>query len=418
MLRKAAVLFIAAVLFFVMTGCDIQIGDRNTVTILISPWDSLTEKEFDRYIVQAVHQKYPEIQIKKLVKPITQETFNDFKTKGTTPDIIITASPFLQDLKPFGFLHNIEALLQQSGFDTSRLDPMALESVAIEGGDKYLTAVPFIRQFNALYFNKDIFDKFHVPYPQDGMTWQDAAQLAAKVTRLEGGVQYRGLEADKIVRPASALRPVYVDPRTKQSIVVNDTWKLVFETIKPIYDIPGNKEITELTDAFQQFFGEGRLAMLGGLNWLHSIEQMDVKFKWDLASYPVFKQAPGAGMQLDAHVMVITETSKNKDKAAKIVQTVLSDEVQLDVSKNGRVSVLADDKVKRAFGESMDLLKGKNAQAIYKTAPTKPIEPSPYNGPGGVIMAEAMRDAVLRGKTIDKVLQEANENMNLYLYMK
>jgi hypothetical protein len=163
-------------------------------------------EEFDRFIAQPVARKYPAIRIRKLVKPITEKTHNEFKKNGIVPDVILTTSSALLDLKPLGYLSDIGPLLATSGFDLGRLELNAVESVKVASGQEVLVGIPFIRQFNALYYNKDIFNKFNVPYPNDGMTWREAAALAARVTNKDGETQFRGLEPDIVVRPASALR--------------------------------------------------------------------------------------------------------------------------------------------------------------------------------------------------------------------
>ncbi|NOU90117.1 extracellular solute-binding protein [Paenibacillus sp. LMG 31460] len=43
-----------------------------------------------------------------------------------------------------------------------------------------------------LYYNKDIFDKFGISYPRNGMTWDEVYDLAKKLNRTEDGISYRG----------------------------------------------------------------------------------------------------------------------------------------------------------------------------------------------------------------------------------
>lgn len=52
-----------------------------------------------------------------------------------------------------------------------------------------------IAMINAsIYYSKDIFDKFALPYPKNGMTIDETYELAKRMTRLDNGVQYRGFE--------------------------------------------------------------------------------------------------------------------------------------------------------------------------------------------------------------------------------
>ncbi|MCC2683382.1 MAG: family 1 extracellular solute-binding protein [Paenibacillaceae bacterium] len=419
MKRITLLLLALATGFTITSGCSISgDDDPNSVKIWITPWDTLAKEEFDRYITEAVAKKYPDIQIKKLEKPITEKTLNEWKPKGIVPDLIVTRSTYLSDLKPLGLLNDVQPVLDEAGFDPNRLDPNALESVKNASGGEFLAGIPFTRQFNALYYNKDIFDKFKVPYPKDGLTWQEVAEVASKVTKKEGETQYRGMEPDLIGVPASELRAAYFDRQTGQPLVNNTTWRTVFSAIKPIYDIPGNEEKTEVGGAFHQFFEEKRLAMVGGENWLRELEGMKDLPNWDMASYPTFREAPSVGPQFDSHVMVVTEKSKHKKEAGQIIETLLSNEVQTDMSKNGRVSVLSSGAIRDVFGSEGPLLNGKNIQALFKTTPAKPIVPMENDHEAGIVMDTAMRQAVMAKQDVDQVLGEALDSMNLFMYLK
>jgi multiple sugar transport system substrate-binding protein len=385
---------------------------------VILPWNSLTDEEFERFIAQPVSRKYPAVRIRKLVKPITEKTHNEFKKNGIVPDVILTTSSALLDLKPLGYLSDIGPLLTTSGFDLGRLEPNAVESVKAAGGQGVLVGIPFIRQFNALYYNKDIFNKFDVPYPNDGMTWREAAALAARVTKKDGETQIRGLEPDIVVRPASALRVNYIAGHTRQAMVNNESWRKVFDMLKQIYGIPGNQGLTELREAYEQFFEQKQLAMLGGINWLHDLEALRNPPDWDIVSYPTFDEAPATGPQFDGHVLVVTEPSRHKLEAAHVLDILLSDDVQTSLAQNGMVSVLADNKMKTVFGSSVPLYRQKNMQAVFKTSPAIPNVPTESDQPAGVIMSEAIRKMVLHGKTVEQTLKDAEDQINLYLYLK
>jgi ABC-type glycerol-3-phosphate transport system substrate-binding protein len=65
------------------------------------------------------------------------------------------------ELFAYDLMTDITPLVKQTATD--------LNQVASDDG--WLVGIPFTQQFSALYYNKDIFDKFGVSYPKDGMTW-------------------------------------------------------------------------------------------------------------------------------------------------------------------------------------------------------------------------------------------------------
>jgi multiple sugar transport system substrate-binding protein len=140
--------------------------------------------------------------------------------------------------------------------------------------------------------------------------------------------------------------------------------------------------------------------------------------RWDLVSYPVWPEAPGLGMRIDAHVMALTSTSKHKDEAFLVMSTLVSDEVQMALSRNGRFSILKDQKIRDSFGADIDFLKGKNVQAIYKTKPAKSFPPTKYDSLAMSAINQALDDIMKKGKDINTVLREAEEKANKQIMEK
>ena len=48
--------------------------------------------------------------------------------------------------------------------------------------DGKIYGIPFRKDNNLIYYNKDLFDKAGVPYPEDGMTMAEYHELAARMT--------------------------------------------------------------------------------------------------------------------------------------------------------------------------------------------------------------------------------------------
>jgi multiple sugar transport system substrate-binding protein len=92
------------------------------------------------------------------------------------------------DLTPF---------IKKFNFDMNRFDPQVLATIRTysdQGGFEFL---PESMTTLVLMYNKDIFDHFGVAFPKDRMTWEQTKELAAKVSRSEGGKDYFGFGMDK-----------------------------------------------------------------------------------------------------------------------------------------------------------------------------------------------------------------------------
>ncbi|MDF2715158.1 MAG: extracellular solute-binding protein family 1 [Paenibacillus sp.] len=86
---------------------------------------------------------------------------------------------------------DITELVRKHKLDLNRFEPASLQIMRQMNGGK-LNALPINLLYLVLVYNKDIFDKFGEPYPRDGMTWEEAVQIAKKLTRNDAGVQYMG----------------------------------------------------------------------------------------------------------------------------------------------------------------------------------------------------------------------------------
>jgi multiple sugar transport system substrate-binding protein len=383
-----------------------------TVRVGVKSTGYLSNEEFQRYFVEPVKKKFPWITPEWVT--YSNSSLPQMVAIGDAPDIVITNNvngmPQMEELALAG---SIEDLIKAHKLDVSRIETFALDALKVASQRDELVGIPYTRHFGALYYNKDIFDKFAVGYPKDGMTWPQVTELARQVTRMEGGVQYRGLEPNVPERLASQLSLGFVDPKKKVATFNSDPWKKVLKQLVDIYSIPGNTQITTKAQGSQLFVKDRTLAMLAEVNIIfESGLDKATDLNWDIASFPVWPEAPGVGMSPDTHVMVLSQTSKVKDDAFRVIATVVSDEVQMDMSRRGRFSVLKDPKIKQAFGQDMAFMKGKNIQAVYKTELAKPYEQTLYDTIAMSAIQKELSNVVLKGKDLNTALRDAEESVN------
>lgn len=93
-----------------------------------------------------------------------------------------------------GLTEDLNPYVKQFNMDLNRIDPIVLDTVRKTSGDGKLLGIPISGNVVMMYYNKDIFDRFAVPYPKDGMTWDEVYDLARQLTRSDGAVKYRGFD--------------------------------------------------------------------------------------------------------------------------------------------------------------------------------------------------------------------------------
>ncbi|MFE5322080.1 ABC transporter substrate-binding protein [Paenibacillus sp. NPDC056579] len=382
-----------------------------TIRVGIKSQGYLTEDEFKRYITEPVKKKYPWITVEMSIYNAKGSKLSELVAAGNVPDIVITNNvngmPEFLDLD---LVTPLDELIQKHRLDLSRLEPQAVEAVKAATQRQDITALPYARNFHALYYNKDIFDKFAVPYPKDGMTWDQVTELAKKLTRDDNGTAYRGLMPNVPERLAAQLSAPFVNPATNKAGIETPEWKRVLDMTTAIHSIPGNSPILFNKEASDLFYKERTLAMLADINLLGDLSAFQ-DFHWDMVSFPVWPELPGTSPGIDAHLMVLSKTSSNKDDAFRVISAVLSDEVQMDMSRQGRYSVLKDSKIKDAFGLDLTWMAGKNLKAVNMT-PAKPYAQTVYDKEGITAVRNALKASVKDGKDTNTALREAAEAFN------
>jgi ABC-type glycerol-3-phosphate transport system substrate-binding protein len=329
--------------------------------------------EFTRLYIEPVTKKYPHITL-ELVSANTFKIYDQIIASGELPDLYLSFNGNMPGLKERGLTMDMKPLFQQHKVDLSRFGQNYLDDIqyaATEKGELY--GLPIETGFHALYYNKDIFDKFGVPYPKDGMTMEDALELAKKLTRLDNGIQYRGWDLGSIVRMAQPLGLEYIDRKTEKPMMSSEGWKRVFELGKQIYSIPGNEPSKDANkNRVNGFIKDRSIAMLNETNLFSRLKEAEKEgFNWDVVQHPYYKDRPNIYGNSTVYMVGAVPTTKHMDQVLQVMEVLTSDEVQMNVSKAGRISPLTSDAVQKVFGQNDPSLSGKNVAGIVKSKPVK-----------------------------------------------
>ncbi|MEF3309152.1 extracellular solute-binding protein [Paenibacillus sp. GYB004] len=392
--------------------------DTSPVKLSLFPAVGIEEKDVNRLFIEPVKKKYPHIDI-ELLKPGKGTMIQDLVAAGQPPDLLYTWNGGLSTFQAYDLLVDMTPLAARHGADLSRFEPVVLDSIRVLSGQRELYALPFTVQFNAIYYNKDLFDRFGVPYPSDGMTWEETIELAKRVTRSEGGVSYRGLDPEAVSRLSKPLGITYVNSGKERSAIDTDEWRRVFELARSIYSIPGNKPGNFLNaNAKPAFLKDQNLAMITTINLLNLAleEAAAVGLNWDVAQYPSYKEKPNVYGHVDAHVLAITKTSKHKDQAMQVLQVVTSDEVQLlSARTTARLSPLQNPEMKKQLGADMPFLKGKRLESIFKSSPVPAPAYSRYEDSAVNQIVLKSFEAYFNGQDMNSALRDADQKINRHI---
>ncbi|MFD2114965.1 ABC transporter substrate-binding protein [Paenibacillus yanchengensis] len=372
------------------------------------------QDQFEDRVGQYLKEKFPKLNI-TYINQTDEQRLEQIITSGMEIDMYFsTAGELYEDYIPANLATDLTTLIEKHGIDLDTFDSAYLDQVKV---DDKLHLLPISDSKFVMYYNKDIFDRFGVDYPTDGMTWDQALELSKKLTRNEGGQQYVGLW----LSPKHYLRVAqnsanFVDPETNKATVNNDDWKFIFEKI--FYNFsrdPGvQQKATERWLAHGDFIKDFTMGMYVYTTvWMNDAEN-SLPFNWDVVSVPTFEEYAGLSTQPLANFVGVSATSKKQDTAMQVVKYLVSEEYQTIISKKGMVTPLKTQSVRDAAFEDYEFADSKNVDAVYYGTPAPGRKITRYDE---LVIEEAFAlDAIVeivRGKLdVNTALRQAEEKAN------
>ena len=387
-------------------------GDSEPVHLVVFQHGAnISDEEFRILIAEPVKKKYPHISL-ELIHANQEKTPENLISSGNIPDLVFTNAAGVRLFKELKTAEDLSGLAEKNQFDLNRFEPNVIETIKSIGNEDQLFAVPFSINFTALFYNIDLFDKFGVPYPKDGMTWDEATDLAKQLTRIDNGQQYYGLHPGGVELKAEQLSLPYYDPVSRKALLTSDGWAKVFQAHKAVTDIPGNQPGNAIK-AFQQ---DQTLAMSPAkgarIGELEDLYQQGNPLKWDIVSFPTFREAPRIDAEAATHMLMMTSASKHKDAAFKVLEVVTEEANQAAMNKRGRLTSLKDPKIKENFGSNLQSLKGKNVNAIFYNTPAVNRNHDRFSDLVKSQIGPAINKVVKGEADINTALREAQEAAN------
>jgi len=394
-----------------------KLGDEPLKLTFYSVGATFTDTEFYTLIADPIHKKYPNVTIERITPAATTTPEEVLSTH--VPDIVFGVMQ--QRVIRTGVYEDLRGLIEKHHFDLSRLKPIGINYITdiTKGKGDAILSLPFNINQHIMYYNKDIFDKFGVPYPTEKqLTWDEAVELGAKLTRTENGVNYVGLVVDNLTGLAKSLGLPYVDRETGQAALDTPGWLRVFELLKKIYETPGyvTSEGTwnYTRDNFMKDQNIGmRVAWLANMvGPLEELRQQGVEFNWDIAPAPNFSDHLGQTREAQIHTIGINSQSKHKDEAFQVIAEILSDEGQRILARNGRVPSIINPELEKEYGADIPVLQGKTVQNVFIGEPLQEHYIHPYESEISKRLTEAAEDLAIHGLDVNSAIRKATDAIN------
>lgn len=154
---------------------------QEKITLRVSTWATSEELAMDEMIIDEFERAHPEFDVQ--YEPIPhyyEEKILTTAAAGSAPDVFLLDSKIIPSFLNKGVLVDLMPYVQRLNVDLGEYFPNVL---AIAMRDSQLYAFP--KDFTPLvvYYNKTIFDREGLPYPQVGWTWEEYLDIAKRLTR-------------------------------------------------------------------------------------------------------------------------------------------------------------------------------------------------------------------------------------------
>ncbi|RKN84943.1 ABC transporter substrate-binding protein [Paenibacillus ginsengarvi] len=366
------------------------------------------EAEFNSRYRSALESKFPYITFQFMANG-KGASIQELVAAGEVPDLIRTDTPTLKagylDLK-LGY--DMRDVVKANKYDLKRFNPSFIQEIQDMAPDGQLYGLPVPPFFPVvLYYNKDLFNKFGVAYPKDGMSYDEVYELAKKLSTTDGGVTYRGFSSDlrNTIRDNQLSLPM-LDP-AKDGVGEMEKWKSIFNNLVRFYQIPNNT-IADNSGLELGAFAKGNVAMQVASLSIYS--NLPPEIDWDVVSVPMMAGAPQKMGQRAPAYWSISATSKHKEDAFKVIMEMLSDENQMKDSRNGFTTTLVNEEIRKNLGKDHAVFSKKHMDAIYfyDVAP-----PAPKRKPGLADVPGRTQEAAMFASFIEYA--QGNSDVNTAL---
>ena len=408
-----------------MPGTDPQGTELHRKTIKVM--GSGEQWFYSRYgtLFSALH---PEVEFEFI--PNTTRSVSELAqfVKERAPDVLILSPAEFEELAYQNLLTELNLFIQKSGYDLEgTVEPVIQHLQQLSGGSMYGLSPVFSSR--AIYYNKDLFVRYGIPFPNDGMSWQDLLLLASRFP-VSGnaedriyGFMHHAYATDPFefaVTIGASMGLDYVD-RTNLTMTLDtpqwrDVFQLVLDTLRSGTVFQG--EQPQLGMPYEEMlrtnpFVSGKTAMVFATPDLmatlkNAQSYMDIP-EWDLAA------APGgtSGMEV-GDIFAIYQGSSQAETSWKFIQYVNSDEYARVYMLNPESGFLPTRK------KYLNDENGHHLEAFYRTQPmlarNENRVPQEFYLHFTALAREEFQKAYKGSQTIDETLatlQEAGEGLLL-----
>jgi len=312
-----------SVLLLLLSLSVANAAEKVTLRVYTRYWGELL-KGMEK-LVASFEKLHPEIDIK-----IENVPWDEYRTKldamiaaKVAPDIIFPTAQWTFAYGEQGILP-LNDFIKADKFNIDRYFKQVMDCYILDGK---VYGLPNDMAAYAIFYNKDMFDKAGVAYPQDNWTYDDFLSTAQKLTKDFNGDgridQFGGILGTGDITPIVASftgKQVFDNMKNPKKFLYSEpdaieALQFIADLVWKYHVSPRPQESAQMGDLFMT----GKTAMIRNGHWMIPDYKTIKSFKWGIAPLPVKKFVANV---VDGSCWSITTSSKHPKEAWEFVKYI------------------------------------------------------------------------------------------------
>jgi multiple sugar transport system substrate-binding protein len=323
--------FILICTLWLLYSCSKQ---TQKITLTLFTWTSYEEYKANLTLVSNFQKMYPRVKVKIINDPTTaaMDKLQTMIAGGVPPDVMSIHGAFFIPLASRGALLDLEKyVVADKELDLLDFYPRLLKICRYK--DK-LYSLPRYASVYVLFYNKDLFDRNNLSYPNENWTWRDYLNAAIKITKdtdNDGRIDIYGCVIDfwgARIYPWLWQNNGDVFNENKTECILNS--KECVEAIQFLVDLQYKYRVTPQTLPNEyknnvEMFVSGKVGMFISGAWDIQKIRKSLNFSWDIAPLPKNKTR---ATLLGTENYAISSKTKYPNESYLLLKYLVSKEAQ------------------------------------------------------------------------------------------
>lgn len=420
---------LALLLSIVLAGTGCGSGASADAPVQLLVFGAPEELAAYRTLVEAYEKARPGTDVQLIEASDRKDLLARLATSvagGAPPDLFLMNYRFYGQFAAKGVIEPLDARIADSpAINPADYYPVAMDAFTWGGNQLCL---PQNVSSLAVYYNRTLLQKYGVPEPKAGWTWNDLLGTATAMTRDSRGQVLKATDSE-----GAALRPAVHGLGVEPSIIrlapfvwsnggeivdspdrptrLNLDSPAAREALKNLVDlrlaygvVPTDEDVEAEDD--ESRFANGRLAMVMSSRRATTTFRSITDFEWDVAPLPAYQRQVGV-LHSDAYCM--TRGAKRKDAAWGFLEYAIAEEGQKIIAATGRTvpSHIGVSTSAAFLGPAQPPRSAKvflDAIPTVRALPTISTWPEIEDATAGIL-----ENAMYRGDKLDDVIRDLDE---------